>query len=355
MATFTPLAPALALYLHSQLSPPTAAWTARTTSLQLHVVRNRLNIFGTNLSQLSRSTTQSDRVPSSITASTDTALHTNAETRQLEDVVIVGGGLAGLATALALHRSGVKSIVLEQSATLRTSGTVIGIWTNAWQALDALGVSESLRKKFWRMTGFEFYAGDGKCLSNISFQDAVRDVELRPVDRKVLLEALEEPLPHGTVCYNARVIGVRKIDGAYTEVELQDGSTIQTKVLVGCDGVGSVVARWMGFKDPRYVGYVAIRGVAELPEKHDLNTTVKQIVGRGVRVGLVPVDPNRAYWFVTFKHSGVGKITDPELVREEALRYVQGWPFMIEDSIIKSPPETLSRRAISDRWMRGGR
>ncbi|GKV35151.1 hypothetical protein SLEP1_g43455 [Rubroshorea leprosula] len=62
------------------------------------------------------------------------------------DIIIVGGGICGLATALALHRKGIKSLVLERSETLRETGAAIGIHTNGWRALDQLGVASKLRQ-----------------------------------------------------------------------------------------------------------------------------------------------------------------------------------------------------------------
>nr|CAB3497048.1 unnamed protein product [Digitaria exilis] len=65
----------------------------------------------------------------------------------VEEVVIVGAGLAGLATALGLHRKGVRSLVLESSPALRTAGFAFTAWRNAFRALDALGVGDQIRKK----------------------------------------------------------------------------------------------------------------------------------------------------------------------------------------------------------------
>ena len=60
------------------------------------------------------------------------------------DVVIVGAGIAGLATAIALKRVGVKALVLEKSEGLRATGAAIGLHSNAWLALEALGVPHKL-------------------------------------------------------------------------------------------------------------------------------------------------------------------------------------------------------------------
>ncbi|KAK2977658.1 hypothetical protein RJ640_015655 [Escallonia rubra] len=63
---------------------------------------------------------------------------------KVEDVVIIGAGIAGLATAVALKRVGVRALVLERSDELRATGTALSLFPNAWLALDALGVSHKL-------------------------------------------------------------------------------------------------------------------------------------------------------------------------------------------------------------------
>ncbi|GKC65496.1 putative FAD/NAD(P)-binding domain protein [Tanacetum coccineum] len=63
-----------------------------------------------------------------------------------DEVLIIGAGICGLATALALHRKGIKSLVFEKSDSLRNiTGAAIGIWQNGWRALDQLGVANTLR------------------------------------------------------------------------------------------------------------------------------------------------------------------------------------------------------------------
>ncbi|MFS7910472.1 putative 3-hydroxybenzoate 6-monooxygenase [Helianthus anomalus] len=63
-----------------------------------------------------------------------------------EDVVIIGAGICGLATALALHKKGIKGVVMERSESLRNvTGAGIAVRPNGWRALDQLGVAEILR------------------------------------------------------------------------------------------------------------------------------------------------------------------------------------------------------------------
>src|SRR5881394_1463480 len=67
--------------------------------------------------------------------------------RNKEAVIIAGGGIGGLAAALALARKGYKSVVLEQAPQFGEIGAGIQIAPNAWHALDALGVGQLVKKE----------------------------------------------------------------------------------------------------------------------------------------------------------------------------------------------------------------
>lgn len=77
-----------------------------------------------------------------------------------EDIVILGAGLAGLATALGLHKKGVKTLVLESSPVLRASGFAFTTWENAFRALDALGVGDKIRKLHLQAQGYVCWLPD---------------------------------------------------------------------------------------------------------------------------------------------------------------------------------------------------
>eukprot|EP00897_Mesotaenium_endlicherianum_P003812 jgi/Mesen1/3459/ME000194S02610 len=68
-----------------------------------------------------------------------------------EEVLIVGGGVAGLATALALHKVGIRAKVLEQATALK-GGAALSLWGNAWRALDVIGVGPQLRSLYSPLT-----------------------------------------------------------------------------------------------------------------------------------------------------------------------------------------------------------
>ena len=75
-----------------------------------------------------------------------------------EEIVIVGGGIAGLATAVALQRVGIRALVLERSDGLRATGAALGLFPNAWRALDALGVAHKLTAVYAVRKKYDFYS-----------------------------------------------------------------------------------------------------------------------------------------------------------------------------------------------------
>jgi len=79
-----------------------------------------------------------------------------------------------------------------------------------------------------------------------------------------------------------------------------------TQVLIGCDGVNSEVARWLGFKKPPLTGRSAIRGCAHYEANHGLPLKFQLFIGNGVKYGIIPCDDTAVYWFFTWSPTAQG-------------------------------------------------
>ncbi|KAL3564765.1 hypothetical protein D5086_032811 [Populus alba] len=200
----------------------------------------------------------------------------------MEDVVIVGAGIAGLATAVALKRVGVRALVLERSEGLRATGAALTLFPNAWLALDALGVSHKLTPIYAPISmGYvtNVSAGDVQQVHVRVANNGSDGQGIRTIHRKALLEALAEELPVDSIQFSSKlaVIENEEQDGAsIVVIHLEDGTTIRSKVLIGCDGVNSVVARWLGLAEPVHSGRSAVRGLAVFSQGHGFKQEVHQ-------------------------------------------------------------------------------
>ncbi|XP_052210392.1 monooxygenase 2-like [Diospyros lotus] len=269
-----------------------------------------------------------------------------------EDIVIVGAGIAGLATAVSLHRLGVRTVVLEQAESLRTGGTSLTFFKNGWRVLDAIGVGNLLRPRFLEIQGITVKADDGRELRSFIFKDEDESQEVRALERSVLLETLADQLPKDTIKFSAKLAKAETSQSTETLLELTNGAKLSAKIAIGCDGIRSLVAKSMGFSEPKYVGHCAFRGLGLFPNGHSYKPMVNYIYGRGVRAGYVPITPTKVYWFICFNSSTPGpKITDPTVLKKQATELVNNWSSELLKIIDLTPDDTIIKSPLVDRWL----
>ncbi|XP_039039207.1 monooxygenase 2-like [Hibiscus syriacus] len=242
----------------------------------------------------------------------------------VKDIVIVGAGISGLTTSLGLHRLGIRSLVLESSDKLRITGFAFTTWNNAWKALDVLCIGESLRRQH-HLTPSMLVASTFSVqpASEISFKGH----EVRCLQRRSLLEALANELPIGTIRFSSKVVSIEE-SGFFKLVHLADGSVLKAKVLIGCDGVNSVVAKWLGLEKPVFTGRSTVRGYTKFKGGHGFGPEFRQFVGKGVRSGLLPCNDENVYWFLTWTPSTKEEELedDPAKLKQFVLNKLQDTP-----------------------------
>ncbi|XP_020268143.1 zeaxanthin epoxidase, chloroplastic [Asparagus officinalis] len=193
---------------------------------------------------------------------------------------------------------------------------------------------------------------DGRELRSFSFEEEAPGQEVRAVERRVLLETLASRLPSNSISYLSRLRGLKKQGDGGTLLELDDGSKILAEIVIGCDGIRSPIAKWMGFSETKYVGHCAFRGLGHYPEGQPFKSKVNYIYGRGQRVGFVPVSPTNVYWFICFNSPSPGpRITDPSILKKEALNLIKGWPSELTDIIQNTPDDIIIKTPLVDRWL----
>jgi 2-polyprenyl-6-methoxyphenol hydroxylase-like FAD-dependent oxidoreductase len=154
------------------------------------------------------------------------------------DILIIGGGLAGLALAGYLRRQGREPLVVEQASDWRDGGYGIGLWSNGLAVLEELGRLEDARAYAADPDGFEIRAGGGKVLTRATLSPA--QTLLLAIHRGDLHAVLREGVPTDWVRMDT---APRRIDERADEVVVtfEDGRTESFALVVGADGVHSTV------------------------------------------------------------------------------------------------------------------
>jgi len=207
--------------------------------------------------------------------------------------IMVGGGIAGLASAVALARRGWQVEVLERAPGFTEVGAGLSLWPNALRALDGLGVGELVRGR----SVLEGQAGirdaAGRWLSRADTAELERRYgRTAMIHRADLLAVLLAAVPGQALRPGVTVTGVRP-DGTV----VHSAGESRADLVVGADGVHSVTRTsvWPDGPGPRYAGYTAWRLVTPpVPV-----TEASESWGRGERFGYAPLPDGRVYCYAT--------------------------------------------------------
>jgi salicylate hydroxylase len=186
-------------------------------------------------------------------------------------VAIIGGGIGGLTAANALSLAGIEVAVYEAAAELKEIGAGVALHANAMKVLRAIGVEDGVREVAGRSEWAVTRNGKtGRVISRTSRQQqaALFGIESATVHRADLLDVLADALPPGIVSLGKRCDQVRS-EGDVAVARFADGSEIEADVIVGADGIHSVVrAALFGPDAPKFTGKICYRSVVPARAVH---------------------------------------------------------------------------------------
>ena len=183
-------------------------------------------------------------------------------------ILIAGGGIGGMAAALALINRGHDVDVYEQAPELKEFGAGVQISPNGTRALHALGVLDALRQlscdtegkevRLWN-TGrtWKLFDLGAEAIERYGFPYVT---VFRPDLLQVLVDAVRARRPQA-IHLGRRTVGMTQ-SGGKVLLRFEDGKTATGDALIGADGVHSVIRRELfGGDNARFLGMIAWRGV----------------------------------------------------------------------------------------------
>jgi salicylate hydroxylase len=188
-----------------------------------------------------------------------------------EKIVIIGGGIGGLAAALSLLKHGLDVEVHEQAPELKEVGAGIQISSNGTRVLYALGLEDALKRvqvlpsrrviRHWA-TGETWNWFDLGAITRQRY--GTPHVMLHRGDLHGLLADAVRTLKPDAVKLGRRCAGVATV-GGHAEVTFEGSDVVRAAYVIGADGIHSKVrATLFGADKPTFTGYVAWRGLVPM-------------------------------------------------------------------------------------------
>ena len=264
--------------------------------------------------------------------------------------IIVGAGIGGLTTAIAMQQAGYEVEIYDKTRELRPAGAGISLWSNGVKVLNRLGLGDRLAAIGGTMNRMEYRSDQDEPLSDIDLRPLINMVGQRPypVSRTELQGLLLEAAGPEHLQLQMRCVDVEATANHVTAV-FENGHRATGDVLVGADGIHSVVRRYVLGHDikPRYADYVNWNGIVDAqPGLCEADNWVIY-VGQGRRASMMPIGGDRFYFFFG-SPMPKGTIVEPGDRQAELATTFAGWPQSVQALIQALDPLKTNRLEIHD-------
>ncbi len=261
-------------------------------------------------------------------------------------IILIGGGIGGSATALALHRKGFEPVVYERVKELKEVGAGIALWANATHVLKNLDLLEEAKKVGVITTNYQFNSQNGKELINISVDSF--ELPVIGIHRHDLHELLWRKLPEKQFILGETF---ERFSCSENKVCAHFASSITAEgdALIGADGLRSKVrTELFGEQLPIYRNFTTWRGLTSHIPNTYRSGYIREFLGRGKGFGFMMLGKGCMYWYAAAL-APENQPDDPIGRKKELENMFQDWFYSIPELITATEETDIIKTNLYDR------
>lgn len=212
--------------------------------------------------------------------------------------LVIGAGIAGLASAIVLERAGFSVRVVDRAPVLAPIGAALSMWANAVDALDQLGVGPALRDQGTRIDQMAVFTRDGRPVigphqvNDSPYPGARSYMVTRAALQSVLLAAIDP----ACLMLGVAMTAITQ-DAGGVSVQLDTGTSVSGDIAIIADGIWSSQAGAMLGGKPRHAGYGGVLALSDTVAGESGAHAAHEYWGLGARFGVFDIGGGRRYWF----------------------------------------------------------
>jgi FAD-dependent urate hydroxylase len=220
----------------------------------------------------------------------------NAPSTPSLHILVVGAGVGGISVARGLLRDGHDVTVFEQRPNVQAGGGAVTIWSNGETVLGQLGVDMNGAGQL--LSAVRVVTSTGRPLATLDVTAMVDRLgaPVRMVPRRVLLERLLEGFPTERIRCDSRAVGVVSTHNG-VRVKFEDGSSAEGDLLIGADGLHSIVRDIVGAQHAEPTGWCSWQGLVTLPDGGGDRRVALMVIGEHGNLGLWPAGGSEMQWW----------------------------------------------------------
>ncbi|MFH6604285.1 FAD-dependent monooxygenase [Maribacter algicola] len=269
---------------------------------------------------------------------------------------IIGAGIGGLTTAIALGQKGIKTRIFEQAEQIKPVGAGIILASNAMQVYEKLGLRKIIEENGNAISSMNITKPNLTPLSKIdlSYFEKKHGTKNIAIHRGKLQQILIDELKSTEINLDHKLASIVKNENGY-DLNFENGKQVQSTTVLGADGLNSIVRQTILPKNSiRNANQICWRGIARsiLPIK--FRNELNEAWGGSERFGFVQIAENKVYWYAlkSFKKN------KDEFSINSLQQYFGGYNSVIKDIINSTKREHINTAEISDlkptdTWFKG--